>query len=58
MTLALRYILLGALVATVVSLWNPAWWVVLIAFWIGTVCGLFVTLMDFGLSRLWERFEK
>ena len=34
MTLALRYIIFGALVATIVSLFNPAWWVVLIAFWL------------------------
>ena len=56
MTTALRYIIFGAIVATIVSLWSPAWWVILIAFWLGTLCGLLVTLMDYSLTKLWERF--
>ena len=37
---ALRYLLLGALVASVVSLWSPPWYVMVIAFWCGRVVGL------------------
>ena len=37
---ALRYLLLGALVASVVSLWSPPWYVMVIAFWAGSVLGL------------------
>ena len=37
---ALRYCIFGALVASVVSLWNPPWYVMVIAFWAGSVLGL------------------
>ena len=49
---ALRYTLFGALVASVVSLWNPPWYVMVIAFWCGSVVGLVSGLMVHGMDHV------
>jgi ABC-type uncharacterized transport system permease subunit len=51
MILALRYLIFGALVASVVSLWNPPWYVMVIAFWAGSVVGLVSGLMVHKFQR-------
>ena len=49
---ALRYLIFGALVASVVSLWNPPWWVMVIAFWAGSVVGLVTGFLVHGMDLL------
>ena len=46
MTHALRYALLGALCATIAGLFYLPWWGILIAFWLGTLLGLFIGLVS------------
>ena len=52
---ALRYLLFGALVASVVSLWNPPWYVMVVVFWAGRVLGLVtgfaVFLADMAVAK-------
>ena len=52
MTTALRYALFGALVASIVSLWSPPWWVMVIAFWAGSVLGLVTGFLVHSLDHL------
>lgn len=54
MTQALRYILFGALCASVVALVQPAWYVTLIAFWAGVFVGMAGSL----IVHLWDRVQE
>ena len=40
MTQAMRYAMFGAVCATITALFQPAWYVTIIAFWLGTFLGL------------------
>jgi len=52
MTQALRYIILGTLCASITALWQPAWYVTLIAFWLGMCLGLAITLSAAFFDKL------
>ena len=52
MTAALRYILIGTLCASITALWQPAWYVTLIAFWAGMCFGLLISLSAAVFDRL------
>ena len=51
---ALRYLIFGALVASVVSLWSPPWWIMVIAFWAGSVLGLVTRFLVFWCDNLFK----
>lgn len=54
MTDFLRYAVTGALCASVVALFQPAWYVTLIAFWAGVFVGMAGSL----IVHLWDRAQE
>jgi len=54
MTQAMRYAMFGAVCATITALFQPAWYVTIIAFWLGTFLGLVgslaVSLFDWAIN--------
>lgn len=54
MTDLLRDITIGALCASVVAMWNPPWYLTLIAFWAGVFVGMAGSL----IVHLWDRAQE
>ena len=50
MTTALRYIIAGAVSASLVAMFDPPWYLTLIAFWAGVLIGFVMSL----IVHIWD----
>ena len=54
MTEAMRYIIVGVISASVVAMFNPPWYLTLIAFWCGVLIGFVMSL----IIHAWDRIQQ
>jgi hypothetical protein len=58
MNLALRYTLLGILCASITAAFQPAWYITIIALWVGLMLGIAITCAVFWVDDVVQYFER